>query len=125
MDDGAVGLGGCFRRHRTQQRQASVDVVVGKAGENLGGGLISDAVRRRVAQRGDTCEERDGVVDLLAGERRAFDLDQLVGDGQGVDHNLGSERALDGEGTTRSQWTEVHPYAVGVALFLPKHRIQP
>ena len=41
-DDRPVGLGGSLRRHRTQQRQASVDVVVGKAGENLGGGLISD-----------------------------------------------------------------------------------
>ena len=28
MDDRAVRLGGCFRSHRTQQRQAAVDVVV-------------------------------------------------------------------------------------------------
>ena len=38
MDDRAVGLGGCIRGYRTQQREASVDVVVGKSGENLGGG---------------------------------------------------------------------------------------
>ena len=38
MDDRAVGLGGCIRCYRTQQREASIDVVVGKTGENLGGG---------------------------------------------------------------------------------------
>ena len=66
MDDRAVRLGGCFRRHRTQQRQAAVDVVVRQSGENLGRGLISHPIGGGVPQRRDTGEEGDGVVDLLA-----------------------------------------------------------
>src|SRR4029450_9405186 len=115
----AVGPGGGFGGYRTQQPQVSIDIVVRKSGENLGGGLVSDPISGGVTQRGDTCEVRDGVVDLLAGEWHAVDVDQLVRDGQGLDHDLGSEGALHGEGAACSQWAEVHPYAVGVALFLP------
>src|SRR4029450_8382693 len=97
MDHRAVRLSRCFRSHRTQQRQAAVDVVVRESSENLGCALIGSPLCGRIAQRGNTGEERYGVVDFLASERRVVNLDQLAGDGQGLNYDFGSERALDGE----------------------------
>ena len=51
VNEGAVRLGSCLWSHRTQQRQTSVDVIVGKPGENLSRSLVGDPVGRGVAQR--------------------------------------------------------------------------
>ena len=62
MDDRSVRLGGCFRSHRTQQRQAPIDVIVRQPREHLSRGLISHSIGGCVPKRGNAGEEGDRVV---------------------------------------------------------------
>ena len=125
VDQRAVGGGGRLGGDRAEQREAAVDVVVAQVGQDLGGGLVGDAVGGGVPERGDAGVEGDRVLHLAVGDRGVGDVDQVPGEAEGVDHHLGAERALDGERTAGAQRPEVHPDAVGVALVLAQHRVQP